>query len=182
MKKKLALTLIMVTLLAGGVFAQDWYNSYAPGIDGSILFINAGVGSGFLPSYSLPPIYASVEYAGLPIPLSVGGYFGIAEYKQDTSDFNIHDTPIVLGARAAWHFNLLENLDAYAAVHIGWMMGKEIKEGKKTSLPDITTPFSTFDYGFFIGARYFFTSFLGAFLELGYSPITFGTVGLALKF
>jgi hypothetical protein len=48
MKKKLALALLMAALLAGGAFAQEWYNSYAPGIDGSMFLINAGVGWGNL--------------------------------------------------------------------------------------------------------------------------------------
>jgi len=45
MKKKGIIVLVFAVIVAGGAFAQDktWYNSYAPGIEGSKLLVNAVV-------------------------------------------------------------------------------------------------------------------------------------------
>jgi len=179
MKKKLVLALLIATLFTGGAFAQEWYNSYAPGIDGSSILANVGVGFGVLSGYkmSIPPLSASVEYAGLPIPLSVGGYFGFVRYKWDflglTSDWTL--TKLTFGARGAWHFNFLQDLDAYAGLALGYLV-------YRYSGFTGTGGTGAFDWGFFVGGRYFFTNILGAYLELGYSPISFVSAGLSLKF
>jgi len=181
MKKKLVLALLMATLLAGGAFAQEWYNSYAPGIDGSAILANVGIGFGLSPAWfktSLPPITASVEYAGLPIPLSVGGYFGFARYKFDlfwSDDDALVLTRIAFGARAAWHFNFISNLDTYAGLAIGWMVNTYSEDYSLGSSGD-------FLYGFYAGGRYFFTNNIGVYLEAGYSGLTLVSAGLSLKF
>jgi len=182
MKKKLVLVLLMAALLTGGAFAQEWYNSYAPGIDGSSILANVGIGFGVLSGYkmNIPPLSASVEYAGLPIPLSVGGYFGFVRYKWDflglTSDWTL--TKLTFGARAAWHFNFLQDLDAYTGLALGYQVYSY--GGDWGILKPPAT--GAFDWGFFVGGRYFFTDFLGAYLELGYSPISFVSAGISLKF
>jgi hypothetical protein len=183
MKKKLVLALLMVTLLAGGAFAQEWYNSYAPGIDGSTILANIGIGFGLSPysllKMSVPPLSASVEYAGLPIPLSVGGYFGFARYKWDffglTSDESM--TILSFGARAAWHFNFLQNLDAYGGVALGYQVNVYSVDMGPWGYGS-----GAFDFGFFVGARYFFTDIIGVYLEAGYSPLSLISAGLSLKF
>ena len=183
MKKKLVLALLMATLLAGGAFAQEWYNSYAPGIDGSTIIANVGIGFGYGGAgykMSIPPISASVEYAGLPIPLSVGGYFGIARYTGSYWLFEYTQMYIAFGARAAWHFNFLSNLDTYAGVGIGYIMYSY--GGEASSLNDLDLDKGAFDFGGFIGARYFFTDIIGVYLETGYSGLTVVSAGLSLKF
>jgi hypothetical protein len=186
MAKKLVFVLILAAVVAGGAFAQEkkWYNSYADGIEGSTFLINAGVGFGLLPyKLSLPPISASVEYMLGKIPLSLGGYFGIAGYNEESGSYTYSGTMIGIGARAAWHFNFLENLDTYAGLNLGWMIWNETSEwnwlGSKTKTD---YDYSTFYYAFNIGARYFFTKNIGAYIELGYSPISVASIGLALKF
>jgi len=180
MKKKLVLALLMATLLAGGAFTQEWYNSYAPGIDGSKILANVGVGFGLTGlgfKMSIPPITASIEYAGLPIPLSVGGYFGIARYKWelwgDWTRLNI-----AFGGRAAWHFNFVPNLDTYAGLALGYIIYSYGGDWG-TYLPPAT---GIFDYGAFAGVRYFFTGIIGVYAEAGYSGLTFVSAGLSLKF
>ena len=189
MKKKLVLALLMATLLAGGAFAKEWYNSYAPGIDGSNILANVGIGIGYGGigyKMSIPPISASVEYAGLPIPLSVGAYFGIARYKWEGVSLFWGDTYsytrlfLAFGARAAWHFNFLQNLDTYAGLGLGYIMYSY--GGNASYLNDLGLSKGAFDFGAFIGARYFFTNIIGVYLETGYSGLTFVSAGLSLKF
>jgi hypothetical protein len=186
MKKLVFVVLILAVIAAGGAFAQgkEWYNSYAPGVEESKLLINAGIGFGVLPyKLSLPPISASIEYAGLNIPLSIGGYFGIAKYEEDVGFYHYSGTMMGIGARAAWHFNFAKNLDTYVGLNLGWMIWNQTNEytllGRK-----VTTEFdySAVYYAFNIGTRYFFTKNIGAYAELGYSPISIISVGLSLKF
>jgi opacity protein-like surface antigen len=181
--KKRILVMVLAAFVAGGAFA-DWYDSYAPGIDGSKWLINAGVGYGLLPyKLSIPPVSASVEYAGLKIPLSLGGYFGIAGYDEDLVYSKYSGTMIGVGARAAWHFNFIKNLDTYAGLNLGWMIyNQKVTTTVLNVSTDVGYDLSSFYYAFDIGARYFFTNNIGAYLELGYSPISVASVGLSLKF
>jgi hypothetical protein len=189
MKKRIFLGLVLAAITAGGVFGQAWYNSYAPGIEGSRFFINGGIGFGVLPyKMSIPPISASVEY-GLPnIPLSLGAYFGITGYKEDFSGIlssygilssSYKGTRVGFGAKASYHFNFLKNLDPYVSLVLGWMV---YKEEHKIGWMSATDDLSTFYYGFNLGTRYFFTKNIGAYVELGYSAISIVSAGLSLKF
>jgi hypothetical protein len=190
MKKKLALALLMATLFVGGAFAQEWYNSYAPGIDGSMFLINAGIGWVYydydLLKLAIPPISASVEYAKLPIPipLSVGGYFTISRtkdrYGKKGDDYSY--TNIAFGGRAAYHFNFLENLDVYGGVNTGYIMINKKYDISGVEKKDPIT--GVFFLSPFVGARYYFLNFLGGFAEFGYgfhAPTVLST-GLTFKF
>jgi hypothetical protein len=194
---------VLAVVIAGGVFAQNsWYNSYAPGIDGSKIFVNAGIGVGILPyKMSIPPISASVEYALPNIPLSLGGYFGITGYNEEenigSASYTYKGTLVGFGAKASYHFNFIKNLDPYVSLLLGWLVWNE--EVTATVHPQsygagpysVSTPgstataeedMSTFLYGFNIGARYFFTPLIGAYAELGYSAVSVLSVGVTLKF
>jgi len=191
--KKIAVALFAAMVVVGAAGAQEktWYNSYAPGVEGSSLLINAGVGYGMLPyKMSLPPISASVEYALLNIPLSIGGYFGMTGYKEDLGPGGEYKGSMMgFGAKASWHFNFgVKNLDPYVSLLAGWLVyNQEVTTTVKVpGLADITITaennLSTFLYGGSIGTRFFFTNNLGVYLELGYSAISVASVGLTLKF
>jgi hypothetical protein len=194
--KKLMLLSVLAAAVAGGVFGQAWYNSYAPGIEGSKIFINGGIGFGVLPyKMSLPPISASVEYGLARIPLSVGAYFGITGYDEELTAYSSYKGTLVgFGAKASYHFNFLRNLDPYASLTLGWLIySQEVKSS--ITVPSYTPPntsttttttaendLSTFFYGFSLGARYFFTKNIGAYVELGYSAVSVVSAGLSVKF
>jgi hypothetical protein len=193
MKKRIFVALALVALVTGGgVFSQEktWYNSYAPEIEGSKIFVNAGIGFGLLPyKMSLPPISASVEYGLDNIPLSLGGYFGIAGYNEDIGRANYSATMAGIAARAAWHFNFIRNLDTYVGLNLGFMLYKQTVEtqgdtyyGTTVAGSKVENDLNTFYYAFNIGGRYFFTKNIGAYIELGYSPIAIASLGLSLKF
>jgi hypothetical protein len=190
--KKLMLLSVLAAVAAGGAFGQAWYNSYAPGIEGSKVFINAGVGYGLLPyKMSLPPISASVEYGLAKIPLSFGVYFGITGYDEELSAYSSYKgTMTGFGARASYHFNFLKNLDPYASLTLGWLVYSQEVKATVPGVPGYTedrtataeNDLSTFFYGFNVGARYFFTKNIGAYAELGYSAVSVVNAGLSLKF
>ncbi|MDR1910047.1 MAG: hypothetical protein LBQ35_09065 [Spirochaetaceae bacterium] len=208
MKKKVLLVLLVLAVItAENVFAQgsNWYNSYAPGIEGSKILVNGGIGYGILAyKLSLPPISASVEYALANLPLSIGGYFGITGYNEELTTVSSYKGTLVgFGAKASYHFNFLRNLDPYVSLVLGWLVyNQEVTTtvpGNPGSpgnpyygIPAIpatdphseTTKYdlSTFYYGFNVGARYFFTKNIGAYVELGYSAVSVVSAGLSLKF
>jgi hypothetical protein len=192
--KKGVLILVLAVIAAEGAFAQTWYDSYAPGIDESKVFINAGIGYGFS-SYLLgiPPISVSADFK-LPVkaPITVGGTAALSTWRYSTSagvpDSNVDVTwmNIGFGARGAYHFNFAKNLDTYAGLTLGYVIQTaDVKYGSAyDSMPKPTTytgvPF--FLFGANVGARYFFTKNIGAYLELGYSGLQVVSVGLSVKF
>jgi hypothetical protein len=191
--KKGVLILVLAAAAAGGAFAQTWYESYAPGIDESKVFINAGIGYGFS-AYSLgvPPISVSADFK-LPInlPITVGGTAAISTWNYSTSagisnsDIDVTYVNIGFGVRGAYHFNFVENLDTYAGLTLGYVIqtadvtyGSAYDNIPKTDYPGI----SFFLFGVNVGGRYFFTKNIGAYLELGYSGLQVVSAGLSVKF
>ena len=191
---KVFFVLVLAVLATGGVFAQEWYDSYAPGITDNKLFINAGSGFGPTGGFNmgLPPISASVDFK-LPIslPITVGGIVVFTTWKYSTSagipNSNIDVTYMNFGfgGRGMYHFNFLKNLDAYAGATLGYVyQNASVRYGSaydtipKTSYTG--APFLL--WGSNIGARYFFTNLIGVYLELGYSGLHFANTGVSLKF
>jgi hypothetical protein len=196
MAKRILLGLILAAFAVGAVFAQEqtggkkWYEDYAPGIDEGKIFINAGIGYGFS-AYSLgiPPISVSADYK-LPIelPITVGATAAISTWNYSTGagDYKVDVTytNIGFGVRGAYHFDFLKNLDTYAGLTLGYVVqsataeyGDAYKSIPKTDYPGI----SFFLFGVNLGARYFFTKNIGAYLEVGYSGLQIASVGLSVK-
>ena len=187
--------LVLAIVIAGGVFAQEWYNSYAPGVDTNRVFVNAGIGLGPNGGYSMgiPPISASVDVKlPLDFPITVGaiGTFGTWKYSTSipaisNSNTNVTYTNLGIGARGMYHFNFIQNLDTYAGLTLGYVI-QTVKATYGTYYD--TTPrtgysgSSFFLWGLNIGARYFFTDMVGAYLELGYSGLQYGGLGVTVKF
>ena len=195
MVKKSLLVVALAAIAAGGAFAQERYNSYAPGIDKSKVLINAGVGYGLLSSgydMGIPPITVSADFK-LPVavPITVGPFLGIASRTFETKvygdpGYKFTYTDIAIGVRGMYHFNFAKNLDTYAGLVLGYVINSSTAEytGNWPSgfrKPD-PTDYSYFLWGGNIGARYFFTNNIGAYLELGYSGLQFVSLGLSIKF
>jgi opacity protein-like surface antigen len=194
MKKKFFAVLVLVVIAGGGVYAQNWYDSYAPGIAESKVFINAGVGYGFSAySMGIPPIGVSVDFK-LPIkqPITIGGTAAFSTWKNSTnvwgvsnSEIDVTYTNIGIGVRGAYHFNLLKNLDTYAGITLGYVIQKtDVTYGSAYGgfQPTYEDGASFILIGGNVGARYFFTKNIGAYLELGYSGLQVASIGLAVKF
>jgi hypothetical protein len=168
-----------------------WYYSYSELVKENKFLINTGIGYSPTPyEMRLPPISASVEYMLQELPLSVGGYFGIAMNKADYGIAKYNDTNMGFGARASWHFNLIKTLDPYISLTLGWVIWQQKVEDTRTEFVNGITysPSSaeinrgTILLGFNIGARYFFTKNVGAYLEVGYNVLSVVSTGLSLKF
>jgi hypothetical protein len=188
--RKVFLVLVLVVLAAGGVFAQSWYDSYAWRVDDNKLFINAGVGLGPTGGYSMgiPPISVSVDFKlPIDIPITVGAVATYTTWKARTTAPGFYTIDVIyrnigFGGRGMYHFNFMDNLDTYAGLTLGYVLQKVAV--KTSGLGGQGADYdgdSFFLWGLNIGARYFFTDFIGAYLELGYSGLQFASVGLSVK-
>jgi len=172
--------LALVTLATGGAFAQG----YAPVVADNNFFINAGVGFGPTGGYNLGilPLSASVDFK-LPIglPITVGGIVTYTTWKFSVNAISVTYTNIGLGGRAMYHLNLIDKLDTYAGLTLGYAM-QSAKMETGISYDTSTEAKSFFLWGGNIGARYFFTNLIGAYLELGYSSLQYVSIGASIKF
>jgi hypothetical protein len=192
MKKKIGVALVLAFVAGGGVFALDWA-AYPDSITSGKIAINAGIGFG-TPLYGnrgIPPISISVDYAlplgGLPFTLGLLGGFTTSEYKAGAGglDYAYSYTGIAIAGRFGYHPNLgVKNLDAYADIALGYYIYSakaEYSGNWPTGTKPDPTDYSTFYWGFNLGGRYFFTNAIGAFLEFGYSALSYITAGVSFK-
>ena len=187
MKKFLFLKIVVIFIillsLNGGVSAQTGIFT-----EGDMV-INAGVGIGtyinndnndYTFSMIVPPITGSFEYGLFKMfddhaGIGIGGYAGCVVFKGKDrlnlgNNFNLAD--IIIGPRVLFHYQFVDNLDTYAGGMIGW----DVKNSQASNVPGSRPCFALF-----VGARYYITSNIGFFGELGYgvSPLQ---LGLCYKF
>ena len=106
--------------------------------------------------------------------IGIGGLVGYKSIKW--ADY-WKTTYIVIGARGSFHYALVDKLDTYAGLHLGYDIANTKWIGHDTG----SAGASGFSYGFFVGARYYFTDAIGAFAELGYGYSVLN-LGVAFKF
>ena len=145
--------------------------------------IDVNVGLGLIPTFlgsgigvRIPPVGASVEYA-FTNEISGGAYLGISTSRnRNFSDITYRYA--ILGARAAYHFNLTEELDTYFGVMLGLTTVRTSYDS--TIYPNFSPASNSIAYSFYGGARYPIADNLGLFGEIGYG-ISYITFGVALK-
>jgi hypothetical protein len=192
MAKKIVLVAVLITIGAGGIFALDW-QAYPDSIKAGNWLINAGIGFGTPLSGDMviPPLSASVDYAlplgGLPFTLGALVGFMTSEYKYDYGGWGYtwNYTGLAMAGRFGYHPDFgVKNLDVSATIALGYYLytakAKYTGEWGFYAKPDPTN-YSTLYLGLNLGARYFFTNNVGAFLELGYSALSFVTAGVTFK-
>lgn len=142
--------------------------------------IGVGIGSSFSAgSLSLPPLSLSVDY-GYSDQISIGGYIGYVSSKEDFAVLNYSwkYTYMVVGVRGAYHMDLVDGIDTYGGLLLGYNIASVKYEGSLTGIPEPKV--GGIAYAAFVGGRYHFNEKLGVFAELGYG-ITFLNLGLTLK-
>jgi Outer membrane protein beta-barrel domain len=137
----------------------------------------------------LPPLNVSYE-KGITDNIGVGGYIGYATSRYNYDGFNDLDynwryTNIILGARAAYHYDLFKKpkLDTYAGAMLGFNIARARFRSDNPLLNDndYTSPSSGgLIWSGYIGARYQFKEKLGAYAELGYG-VAWLNLGLRFK-
>lgn len=131
-----------------------------------------------------PAISLSYERGILPLGPGVLGVGVFAGYQGASYDLGGGDkwkyTDVIVTLRGAFHYPVLPQFDAYGGVGLGLRHAGVSYSGN--SMYDFgTASANEFASGLFVGGRYFFTSNIGSFAELGYDQ-SYLKVGLSAKF
>ncbi len=168
-------------------------NTYSQSFEVGDKLVNAGLGlgatwySGVYYKTTLPPVFISADVGFKddigPGVLGIGGYLGVSSYKYEYTyylgNWGWKYTSIVIGGRGTYHMDLVDNLDTYG----GMLLGFRILSSKYFGDEDWATgsaSSSGLAYSFFVGGRYFFSDNLGVMAELGYG-IAWLSLGVTLK-
>jgi hypothetical protein len=191
MKKTIFFT---VCALIGVATAAQAQNTFAKG--DKVANIGVGIGSylgGAGYTTSVPPISASFEMGIVDklfndkSSLGVGGYFAYSANKYETSyasyTYGYKYSYIILGARGFLHYQLVNRLDTYAGIMLGYNIATSKYDGDAIAGYKTPTAQSAggFAYSAFAGARFYFTDSFAAFAEVGYG-IAILELGVSFKF
>ncbi len=186
--KKLLLSFLVVVFALGQLLAQE--STFKQG--DKVLNLGIGLGStlysGSYYSSSIPPLSASLEFDvkdGIleKGSIGVGGYVGYSAYKYSYSYLGYDEgwtySNFIIGARGVFHYPLVNKLDTYTGV----LLGFNIVSAKWTGTGVETTHASSGGVvgSWFVGGRYYFSDKFAGMLELGYG-VTYLNIGVALKF
>jgi len=167
---KVLAAFLFCAVLSIGVNAQ---NTFSKG--DKVVNLGVGLGSTFSHGSSIP-ISGSLE-VGIKdqlfdekSSLGIGGFAGFASEKW----LDVRWTYILVGVRGALHYQLVNKLDTYAGLMVGYNIASVSSDYVGASAGGFTVPF-------FIGGRYYFSNNIGAFAELGYG-IAYLNLGVSFKF
>lgn len=140
----------------GSTYYGSFYSSHTPALSASF---EVGVKDGVLEKGSI----------------GVGGYIG---YSSATWTNYYKTSNIIIGARGSFHYPLVDKLDTYTGLLLGYNIYSYKYEsgyfgGGATS--------SGLTLAWFAGARYYFTDKFAVLGEIGYG-ISYLTLGVSLKF
>ena len=133
----------------------------------------------------IPPVSVSFEIGATDHILEkgvigVGGYLGASTYKYKFSNNGWNITDFIIGVRGNFHYPLLDNLDTYTGIMIGYgIVGIEYFGSYDEN--DYTGSSGGIQWAWFIGGRYYFRENWAAMLELGYG-VSYLNIGIAWRF
>ena len=146
---------------------------------GSVLY------SGFGYTSSVPPIALSVE-KGIKDGIldkgviSVGGYLGYSAHKWEYSGWGWKYSNIVIGARGTFHYPLVDKLDTYTGLMIGYDIVTAKEFGTSVLGYSYNSSSSGLIWSWYAGGRYYFNDKIAGVAEIGYG-IAWFNIGLAYK-
>ena len=174
--KKLLLSLLVVVFAFTQLHAQE--STFKKG--DKVVNLGIGLGStlytGLGNKMGIPPISGSLEIGIVNLlndkaSIGVGGYLGYSSHKY----YSYAVSNFIIGARGAFHYALVDKLDTYA----GLILGYDI-ESSNINVYGYNSG-SGLVSSEFIGARYYISNSFAVMGELGYG-IAWLTLGVALKF
>ena len=112
--------------------------------------------------------------------IGVGGYMGYTSAKWEYYDWGYKYSDIIIGVRGAFHYQLVDKMDTYTGLLIGYDI-VSAKEFGTSSGYDYSSSASGLTWSYFLGARYYFTDNIGAMAEVGFG-IAYLNLGVTLKF
>ncbi len=189
--KKIIISFIAISTLAFTTLSaqESTFNKGSKVINASIglgSILHSGLGY----STKVPPVSASFElgikddFLTEKLTLGLGAYMGYSKYSWDYGIYNWgwNYSTIIIGARAAVHYPLIEKFDTYGGVMVGVNITTSTEFGSNSGTGYYTNTGGTgLAYSFYIGGRYYFTPNIAALGEIGYG-ISYLNLGLAFKF
>jgi len=153
--------------------------------------LNLGLGLGntlYSGSYyksQVPPVSASLEIGVVDNVIEkgvvgVGPYLGYSSFKYENSDWGWKYSNIIIGARGSFHYPLVDKLDTYTGLLLGYNIASSKEFGNSVPGWDYSYSAGGLTWSWYIGGRYYFKENLAAMLELGYG-IAYLNLGIALK-
>lgn len=183
MTRKKLFSMLLAFVAVASLFAQE--NMFQKGDKVANLSIGLGssiYGSGF--DGGIPPVGASFEYGvkdelfDAKSSLGIGGYLGFTSAEQNIMTMKINYSSIIVGARGIVHYQLIDNIDTYGGILLGYNIASSKMTG--AAMPGFSASAGGLVYAGFIGGRYYFTPKLAAMAELGYG-IAVLNIGVSLK-
>jgi hypothetical protein len=179
--------LLFATLFAFGFLTV---NAQTPTFEKGDKVLNLGIGFGGYGTWgyrpSVPPISASLEVGVMDGILDkgsigIGGYLAYASYKEKGyyGDSYWTFSRIVIGARGTLHYPLVDKLDTYGGLMLGF--NKNTWKWNGSGVQGVNSGGSGLGFSLFAGGRYYFSDKFAAMAELGYG-ISYLNIGIALKF
>ena len=102
--------------------------------------------------------------------------YSSAKYEDAFDDWSWKSSTIIIGARGALHYALVDKLDTYT----GLMLGYNIVSTKYTGSTNHGASGSGLSWAWYLGGRYYFNQSTAAFAELGYG-VSVLNIGVAFK-
>ncbi len=184
--KKILIFISVLFCLTTGSFAQ---NTFVKGE--KVLNLGIGFGgtlySGGYYTSRIPPVSASFEVGvkdnlfDEKSSLGVGGYLGFTGAKWQYGNWGYKNSSVIVGVRGVLHYQLVEKLDTYTGLLLGYNIVKSEEFGTDLGGYNYSSSSSGVAYSWFVGGRYWFSEKFAGMLELGYG-ISYLNIGVSLKF
>ena len=180
------------TLILSAVFAGSFALASAQDVAVGDKVLNLGIGlgstlySGTGYTGQIPPLSASLEFVLKDDlfdgkgALGVGGYLGYSSYKWEYSGWGYKYSNIIIGPRGFLHYKLVDKLDTYTGLLIGYDIVSAKEFGTSVYGFSYNASGSALTWSWFAGGRYYFSDKFAAMLELGYG-ISYLTLGVSLN-
>ena len=170
------------------IHAQESTFSLGDKIIGVGIGLGSQYGTGVFASTTVPPVSISFEKAikdeifekGV---IGIGGYVGYTSYKWNyingAYNYGWKYTNIIIGARGSFHYPVVDKLDTYGGVFIGYNIVSSTSFGSVGTY-SYSPDKGRLAFSGFVGARYYFSDKFFGLSELGYG-IAYLTLGLGIK-
>jgi hypothetical protein len=176
--RKLLLLLLVIVFSFTQLTAQKSTFKYGD----KVFDIGLGLGSSYFHSfYSVGPGLSAALEVGVADgvldkgTIGAGGYVGFIGAKYEPQ---YKTSVMTLGARGSFHYPLVDKLDTYTGLMLGYKIANTHYYDTQTT---IYPESSGFVLAWYIGARYYFKDNIAAMAELGYG-VSILTVGISFKF
>jgi hypothetical protein len=184
MKKLLMLLVIVVFFMSQLVAQTSTFNKGDKVLNLGILGLGSSTYSGFNMSYFLSTSFevGIIDNIARKGTIGVGGFLGFSTYKNPYLYYSYRYSDFIIGGRGTFHYPLVDKLDTYAGLMLGYDIGSSHYLGSGTE-PHYDPTLGGFVSILNAGVRYYFSRNFAAMSELG---LGYGTIylsfGGALKF